>query len=70
MNDVDALIAQARQQGFTVERRGSGHWLFRPSNRTDPLVVTASTLSDHRAAANMRSQLRRAGLRLDTRTTS
>ncbi len=59
MNGLDALIAQARRQGWTVEERGSGHFMLRPPNRTDPLVV-----------ANRRGQLRRAGLRLDTRTTS
>ncbi len=64
MNDIQFLIAQARQQGFTVERRGSGHWLFRPPNRTDPLVVVSGSPSDHRAVANMRGQLRRAGLDL------
>jgi len=29
MTDVDALIPQARQQGWTVEKRASNHLMFR-----------------------------------------
>jgi hypothetical protein len=64
MNDVDALIAQARLQGFTVERRGSGHFLLHPPSRAGPLIVISSSPSDWRAVAKIRCQLKRAGLLL------
>ncbi len=64
MNDLDALIDQARQQGWAVERRRSGHLMFRPTDRTIAPIVTASTPSDWRGPLNLRSQLRRAGLDL------
>jgi len=62
MNDIQFLIAQARLQGFTVERRGSGHFLLRPPTRAGPLVVISSSPSDYRALAKIRSQLKRAGV--------
>ncbi len=62
MNDIQFLIAQARLQGFTVERRGSGHFLLRPPTRAGPLILVSGSASDWRAVAKIRSQLRRAGL--------
>lgn len=64
MTDVDALIAQARRQGWTVEKRASNHLLFRPPDRAIPAIVTAATPSDWRGPLNLRSHLRRAGLDL------
>jgi len=29
MNDLDALLAEARRQGWTVEKRASNHLMFR-----------------------------------------
>ncbi len=62
MNDLDALLAEARRQGWRCEKRGSGHLLLRPATRTGPLIVISSSPSDYRALAKIRSQLKRAGL--------
>jgi hypothetical protein len=62
MNDLDALITQARRQGWRCEKRGSGHLMLRPPSRAGPLMVISSSPSDYRALAKIRSQLKRAGL--------
>ncbi len=68
MNDLTALAAVARRQGWAVERTRGGHLRFRPSDPTMPLVITSSTPGDWRAVRNVRAMLRRAGL--DMRSTA
>ncbi len=60
--DVRALLSIAGGQGFRVERRGGGHVMVFPPDRTRPAVVMSSTPSDSRAIKNARAMLRRAGL--------
>lgn len=57
------LIAEATRQGWQIELTGSNHLRWR-SPEGKP-VFSASTPSDHRAIKNIRSMLRRNGLRLD-----
>lgn len=56
------VIAQARAQGWAVERTGKDHLRFVPTDKTQPIVHTAMTPGDRRAVQNIRSNLRRAGL--------
>ena len=68
MDAIAQLIATARQQGWGVERRRSGHYMLTPPSRATPLIVVSGTPSDFRALAKIRSQLRRAGVHPDKRT--
>jgi hypothetical protein len=64
MDDISGLIAEARRQGWGVERRKSGHYMLTPPARGSPLIVVSGTAGDHRAYAKIRCQLKRAGLLL------
>jgi len=46
MRDIDRLIAAARQQGWRVERRRSGHFMLTPPSRAAPLICVSGTPSD------------------------
>lgn len=59
---LEQLAAQARDQNWTVTPTGGGHLKFIPPEKDKPLVIAAVTTTDHRAAANLLSQLRRSGL--------
>lgn len=59
-----ALIVAAEAQGWAVESTGSCHLRWIPPDRTRPIVHSAATPSDWQAVANLRSQLRRSGLRV------
>jgi len=61
MRDIDRLIDAARQQGWGIERRKSGHYMLTPPSRGSPLIVVSGTPGDFRAFAKIRSQLRHAG---------
>ena len=60
---LDELTSQARNQDWTVTPTHSGHMKFIPPEKDKPLVIAAATTTDHRAAANLLSQLRRSGFR-------
>jgi len=68
VRDIASLIDHARRQGWAVEQRASNHLMFRPPSQAGPLVISSGSPSDHRALANVRSQLWRAGLHLDAPT--
>lgn len=60
--DLNELVACARRQGWRVHRRKAGHVVFYPADRSKPPVTVAASHSDHRAAKNIRSWLRKSGL--------
>jgi hypothetical protein len=61
--DVKQLIKVAEQQGWTVTRTGTLHLRWQaPDGRV--LFRNGTSPSDRRAVANLRSDLRRLGLRL------
>lgn len=60
---LEELASQARDQDWTVMPTNSGHVKFVPPEKDKPLVIAAATTTDHRAAANLLSQLRRSGFR-------
>lgn len=62
MRDIDQLLSAARRQGWTVQKRGSGHFMLTPPARGSPLIVVAGTPSDHRVYVKARCQLIKAGL--------
>lgn len=61
---ADDLIARAEHQGWRVERMASNHLRFVPPGKGQPMVVIASTPSDHRGRRNELARLKRSGLRL------
>ncbi len=52
----------------TRRRMPRGHYMLTPPSRAAPLIVVAGTPSDFRVLAKIRSQLRRAGVHPDKRT--
>ena len=56
-----SLARTARDHGWTISLRGSGHLAWRSPD--GEVIITPSTPSDHRSAKNSRARLRRAGLR-------
>lgn len=60
--NIREIIAEARSQGWSVERTEGNHWRFVPPARQFPIVYTSGTPSDFRAVKNLVSQLRRCGL--------
>ena len=58
--DFRPLIKAAREQGWRVDATRRHPVLFSPDGRA--AVPVPTTPSDHRSLANLRSQLRRAGL--------
>ncbi len=58
---LEELASQAREQNWTVVPTNSGHVKFIPPEKDKSLVIAAATTTDHRAAANLLSQLRRSG---------
>lgn len=63
--EIKDLIRIALDQGWRVEQLRSGHWRFLPADTNVRAVVTGGTPSDPRAVKNLRSDLRRSGLKLD-----
>lgn len=59
------LIELAIEQGWLVETTKNGHILFKPVDREYGPIFTSSTPSDWRAAWNLRSRLKKAGLKVD-----
>lgn len=62
--EVRALFARAVEQGWTVRITGSGH-VQASAPGHGSIIASRTTPSDHRAAANIRAEFRRAGLGLD-----
>lgn len=59
--DLKEVLRELPRQGWRVERRGGGHYVAFPPDRSKQQVVFASTPSDHRALANTVSRLRKSG---------
>lgn len=60
MSDWEQLKKLAERQGWQVERTKRGHYKwFAPDNHT--IIVSGSTISDHRAIKNQKARMRRAG---------
>lgn len=53
---------RARNQGWTIEITGSGHLKWVPPKKSEDIVFSASTPSDHRALKNLLSRLKKSGL--------
>jgi hypothetical protein len=63
-DETNRLITAAVDQGWRYDESSRGHVrLYSPDGRT--IIGTSGTPSDHRAAKNFRSRLKRAGVRLD-----
>ena len=65
MDELAAVINEARKQGYRVEQTRNGHWEFKSPDRTRRPVYAAGTPSDWRAIRNLIAELRRAGFRWD-----
>lgn len=63
----EEIFAIAREQGWSVTQRPSGHWCLRPADRTKPQVMMANSPGDFRAMRSAVSQLRNSGLVLPER---
>lgn len=64
-DELKKMASQAVQQGWRVERRGSGHLAFlSPNKGTSPVFASATPGKNNRAIPNIRGKLRRAGLRI------
>jgi hypothetical protein len=60
--DLDKLIHQAKDQGWEIQIKRSGHYKWvSPSGR---FVVSSSTPSDRRAVMNITRDLRRYGFQV------
>lgn len=59
--DLSDLLRDVRRAGWSVTTTGGGHLRLCPP-RKGSCIYTGSTPSDHRSLANLRAQLKRAGL--------
>lgn len=59
--EIRILLKIARQQNWRIDGQGKHLRWFSPDGIS--IVVTGSTPSDHRALANIKRDLRRAGLK-------
>ncbi|HEX4489664.1 MAG TPA: hypothetical protein VH914_00515 [Acidimicrobiia bacterium] len=59
--DTKKLLRNLERQGWTIEATKSGHIRAIPPDTTKPIVIIASTPSDHRAWKNTIAQLRKSG---------
>ena len=64
--DYRGLAELAEDQGWTIMKTNGNHVKFQPPKGQG--IITASTPSDHRAVANFKSHLRKAGLKMSTET--
>lgn len=63
MRDLDALVRDAKRQGWTVSRTRGSHLRFcPPPSKPGPCIFGPGTPSDSRGIKNLRAHLRRAGL--------
>lgn len=60
MKEYRKLIKEAEAAGGRVEKKNAGVMIYGPTG----MVMMHTTASDHRALANARSELRKAGLSL------
>lgn len=61
--DLKEIRTVAKRAGWSVNVTGGGHLRFcPPPSLRGPCIFTGSTPSDHRAIANLRARLRKAGL--------
>lgn len=60
--ELRTLAKLAEQQGWEITKTSGGHFRWRGPDGA--LVISGSTLSDHRAVKNMQARLRRGGLRI------
>lgn len=64
-DQTEKLMRIARDQGWVVEQTKGGHVLFMPADKKFGPIFTSSTPSDWRSEKNLRSRLRRAGLKVE-----
>jgi hypothetical protein len=62
--DWTRIIRLAEAQGWTVVRTKGNHIRFIPADKTQQMVHTPSTPSDHRSFKNSLAQLRKSGLQV------
>lgn len=62
--EIHPLIDAAREQDWRVDLTDGGHVRFLSCNRNVRPIYTSQTPSDWRAMRNLRSTLRRHGLRI------
>lgn len=62
-SEIDPYIKAAEAEGWTVETSSGSHICFTPADRDQRKIFTGRTPSDVRSLRNLRSQLRRAGLK-------
>lgn len=55
--EMNRLVREAKQRGWTVEKTPGGHWQFRRPG--SPSLYSASTPQDVRTIANTAAMLRR-----------
>ncbi len=60
---LNELTSQAQEQDWKVLPTNNGHVKFIPPDKEQEIVIAPGTTTDHRAAANVLSQLRRSGFR-------
>lgn len=63
-NELEDLKREAIRQGWRIVQ-GRRHLKWYPADQDMPFVVTSATPSDHRAIRNIRSDLKRSGLKLE-----
>lgn len=64
-SELAELFKLAEDQGWTVEWTKKGHVRLTPNDPNMPTIFAASTPSDWRGVKNMKSRMKRAGLKVD-----
>ena len=62
--ELKKMMKQAVAQGWKVEPTRNGHTKWIPADKSQDMVIAASTPSDFRSWKNLTAQLKRSGLRV------
>lgn len=60
------ITHHAEEEGWSVTHTKGGHVRFLPPDKGADIVIAPATSSDHRGIANLRANLRRSGLDIDS----
>ena len=62
--EVRKIVQDLLAQGFTVTMSGGSHYRICPKDPSKPVQFISSTPSDWHAVANMKAQLKKAGIQI------
>ena len=62
--DISDILDAVKKAGWTVSKLNGGHWQLRSPDKRVPIIVAPSSPSDWRGLENLKSLLRRHGVKI------